>query len=328
MLRHCLVPALALGVAAAALPATAQRDPAPISQGRTSGDLALTADQMRAVNAAQGARITGLESDLANLSGELETLKFLLSQSRGQINDMQADDAVLERLIRDLEDKAEAQENLIEDLMARLDALESGGANAFSPSNGGLAERTISPDTENVFETASSVSDGGQGGPVRLGPPTASNSTADTTGDGLPQGSLGTISATDLPGEAGPLFADAKSRLLRFDYAGAEAAFRAFLDRFSDDPQAGEAQYWLGESLYQQEAYSASGQAYTKMIRDYPDDPRAPEALAKLARSMRLIGDTEKACGALNLLPQRYPNASGVTKNLAAGERARAGCDS
>ena len=146
-------------------------------------------------------------------------------------------------------------------------------------------------------------------------------------GQALPQGSLGTLSASALPGEAAPLFGEAKSRLLQFDYAGAEEAFRAFLARFGDDPQAGEAQYWLAEVLYQQEAYAESGAAYTDMIRSYPDDPRAPEALAKLARSMRLVGDTEQACNALNLLPQRYPNASGVTRNLAAGERVRSGCE-
>lgn len=71
-----------------------------------------------------------------------------------------------------------------------------------------------------------------------------------------------------------------------------------------------------------------SGAAYTTMIRSYPDDPRAPDALVKLARSMRLIGDKQKACVALDTLPKRYPNASGVTRDLAAVERTRSGCDS
>ena len=124
------------------------------------------------------------------------------------------------------------------------------------------------------------------------------------------------------------MFAEAKARLLQFDYAGAETAFRSFLTSFGDDAQAGEAQYWLGEALYQQQAYSEAGQAYTTMIREYPDDARAPEALAKLARSMRLVGDTERACRMLDLLPTRYPEASGVTRNLANGERVRSGCDS
>ena len=150
---------------------------------------------------------------------------------------------------------------------------------------------------------------------------------AAAAGESLPEGSLGTIPASALPGEAGPLFALAKSKLIQFDYAGAEEAFRAFLERFGDDPQAGEAHYWLGESLYQQKAYADSGAAYTTMIRSYPDNPRAPDALVKLARAMRLIGDKEKACLALGTLPSRYPNASGVTRDLAAVERTKSGCD-
>ena len=62
------------------------------------------------------------------------------------------------------------------------------------------------------------------------------------------------------------------------------------------------------------------------MIRSFPDDERAPDALARLARSMRLIGETERACQALRTLPQRYPNASRVVRDLAAVERTRSGC--
>ena len=144
--------------------------------------------------------------------------------------------------------------------------------------------------------------------------------------EGLPEGSLGTIPASALPGQAGPLFAAAKSKLLRYDLAGAEEAFRAFIERFSDDPQAGEAHYWLGEALYQQKAYADAGVAYTTMIRSYPDDQRAPDALVRLARVMRLVGDTEKACLALDTLPKRYPNLSGPTRDLAAVEITQSGC--
>ena len=215
----------------------------------------------------------------------------------------------------------------------RIASLESGAAGLeFTPSDLGAAPNDSDRDmtfagSDALREDAETGAENA-GGPVRISRRAETPDLAETDGNGLPQGSLGTLPASDLPGEAGPLFAEAKTRLLQFDYAGAEQAFRAFLERFSDDPQAGQAQYWLGEVLYQQEAYVESGVAYTQMIRQYPDDPRAPEALAKLARSMRLVGDTERACSALDLLPQRYPNASGVTKNLAAGERVRSGCDS
>lgn len=335
MLRSSCLALTALFILGTAPLADAQRR-AEVVQGTTSGQLALTVEELRVSNAELRARMTGIESDKAQLNGKVETLEFLLSQSRDEINRMQTDDAELERLITRLERRLEAQEKTIADLNRKVADLQPEPAflaetpepniqqadvNTFDETGSGdvIADETEATGPTRIVRRAetASVQEPVSGDIVQAGP----------DGQALPQGSLGTLSASALPGEAGPLFGEAKSRLLQFDYAGAEEAFRAFLARFGDDPQAGEAQYWLAEVLYQQEAYAESGAAYTDMIRSYPDDPRAPEALAKLARSMRLVGDTEQACNALNLLPQRYPNASGVTRNLAAGERVRSGCE-
>ena len=325
---------------------------------------------LRTSNAELGARITGLEADNATLYGKLETLEFLLSQSRDQINDMQADDAEIGRLIGRLERRLTSQTRRIQQLEQDMTVLKS----RLGQTEQGLTDLMAAPEAEaeeisastrlsapaNQAEQITGVNPDGpeaatQPASGELSQPVSRTSSASSEGPAqpvaesaetsampagtndagsvsaseidLPQGSLGSIPASALPGEAGPLFALAKSRLLQFDYAGAEEAFRAFLGQFGDDPQAGEAQYWLAEVLYQQEAYPEAGQAYTTMIRSFPDDPRAPEALAKLARSMRLVGDTEQACAALDLLPTRYPDASGVTRSLAAGERVRADCD-
>ena len=335
MMRMKLIPVLVMGALISASPALAQRRPAEIVQGTTSSDLAATVAELRTNNAELGARLAGVEADRAGLNGQVETLEFLLSQSRDQINQMQADDAEIGRLITRLEERLARQEGEIASLKARLDAAEAKVTARNAESKFGMGDletqkkrelNSLEPAIEDPMPGATA------GGPTRIirsaePEADAGEDIVVTSSAGLPQGSLGTIAASELPGEAGPLFAAAKSRLLQFDYAGAEAAFRAFLTRFSDDPQAGEAQYWLAEALYQQEAYGESGQAYTTMIRQYPEDPRAPEALAKLARTMRLVGDLEKACNALDILPQRYPDASGVTRNLAAGERVRSGCD-
>lgn len=343
MLRTSLISAMAC-IAILSIPdADAQRR-AEVVQGVTSGELAATVDELRASNAELRARMTGIESDKARLNGKVETLEFLLSESREEINRMQGDDAELERLITRLEGRLTDQEKTIADLNQQLAALQPEPAFLSPGSGDGFADAVdsgVAQSQDEIAQQLDAATEAGvelsASGPTRIvrrveAPSTESMSAEPTqlgpNGEPLPQGSLGTLPASALPGEAGPLFAEAKSRLLQFDYPGAELAFRSFLSQFSDDPQAGEAQYWLAEVLYQQEAYPESGAAYTDMIRSYPDDPRAPEALAKLARSMRLVGDTEQACNALNLLPQRYPNASGVTRNLAAGERVRSGCDS
>lgn len=291
-------------------PALAQ---APIRQGVTSQDIAAQNQALQSQNAELRLRIADQEREIAELTGKVETLEFLLGQTRDEVNRMQGDDARIGQVLSEYEQR-------ITQLTRRLDSMSERVANIGTQSEG----MTLGNDSSGAAGPESAVP---ADDTATNSPPRQENFTESSAPQPPQTGSLGTISATDLPGEAGPLFAEAKSRLLQFDYAGAEAAFTEFLQRFGDDAQAGEAQYWLAEVLYQQDEYEASGAAYTQMIRQYPDDPRAPDALVKLARAMRLLGETERACTALNALPQRYPNASGVTVNLAAVERTRAGCD-
>ncbi len=317
-------------LAAAWLPASAQRG-APITQGATSSDIAATTRALLEQNADLQLEVQVLREENARLLGEVETLQFLIGQTRDEVNRMQGDDAEIGRQLSEIQQRLKAQDAKIASLerQTRTPVAASGGSVRYS--DGSIAPRSGS---EGLGDTGNAVSGGSAPGNEPAGVPgetritrTPRPNAPDTSGNPPQTGSLGTIPASALPGEAGPLFEDAKTRLLQFDYAGAERSFRAFLETFGDDPQAAEARYWLGEVLYQQGAYADSGAAYTEMIRTYPDDPRAPEALVKLSRSLRLVGETDKACAVLDTLPKRYPNASGVTRNLAAVERTRSGCD-
>lgn len=298
-------------------PALAQ---APIRQGVTSQDIAAQNQALQSQNAELRLRIADQEREIAELTGKVETLEFLLGQTRDEVNRMQGDDARIGQVLSEYEQR-------ITQLTRRIDSMTERVANIGTQSEGMVAGDPGQTVTVRNADGSVSQRNVPADDTATNSPPRPENFTESSAPQPPQTGSLGTISASDLPGEAGPLFAEAKSRLLQFDYAGAEAAFTEFLQRFGDDAQAGEAQYWLAEVLYQQDEYEASGAAYTQMIRQYPDDPRAPDALVKLARAMRLLGETERACTALNALPQRYPNASGVTVNLAAVERTRAGCD-
>ncbi|MEM9739210.1 MAG: tol-pal system protein YbgF [Pseudomonadota bacterium] len=317
-------------------PALAQA--APIRQGVTSQDLASQLDsqtaQIQRTNAELRLQIGDMEREVAELTGKVETLEFLLSQTRDEVNLMQGDDTAIGNAIRAIEDRLEALDRRMTSMNERIANIGTqSGSRELSVSGPADGQQTVIVRNSDGSVTRrivpSTPSEEDSDGPAYE---TASDAAVDAPATGTAQpiqtGSLGTISAADLPGEAGPLFAEAKARLLQFNYAGAEEAFSEFLEKFGDDEQAGEAQYWLGEVLYQQEEHAASGQAYTEMIRAYPDDPRSPDALVKLARSMRLVGDTSRACAALDALPTRYPDASGVTRNLAAVERTRSGCDS
>ncbi|MEO1475491.1 MAG: tol-pal system protein YbgF [Pseudomonadota bacterium] len=256
-------------------------------------------------NADLALKVRDLESENAQLTGRIETLQFQLSQSREEMNRMRDDD---------------------QEIGVRLEALDQQVANlnrVIAEQNRLILDGQVADDAGEAVIAALSASEPSGGGTSVGGGVSSTQVAASSTPTG---GSLGTISASDLPGSAGPLFADAKARLLRFDYAGAERSFRAFLENFGDDDQAGEAQYWLGEVLYQQGNYNESGAAYRDMIQKFPDDARAPDALVKLGRSLRLVGQSDRACQILDTLGSRYPDASPVTMNLANVERSRSGC--
>lgn len=314
----------------AAIPAHAQRA-APITQGSTTGDLASSTARLQTTTADLKLKVDDLQAENARLNGKIETLEFLLSQSRDEINRMQGDDQEIGRQLSNLSQRLDNQNAKIASLEADAAQVVISAATAGSPADitrsDTLAgtQTEITTDTARIITQPSAQDATGTSGPRQL---TTASRSAGNGSNPLQTGSLGTIPASALPGEAGPLFAEAKSKLIQFDYPAAEQAFRAFLEKFGNDPQAGEAHYWLGEALYQQQALADSGAVFTAMITSYPDDVRAPDALVKLARSLRGIGETENACAALNALPNRYPNASQVTLSLAAVERSRSDCDS
>lgn len=130
-----------------------------------------------------------------------------------------------------------------------------------------------------------------------------------------------------LPAEEGPLFEQAKALLTEAgDFPGANAAFNAFLTRFPKSKSAGDAHYYLGESLLYQDNYAEAAAAYGKLIKDYPKSTHAPTGLVKLARSLRLMGNTAQACRTLGLMSQNFPKAPALAKQLADQERQQAKC--
>lgn len=284
-------------------------------EGR-AGELEAKNNQLQIQNADLSLKLRELQAANEQITGRLETLQFQLGQSNDNLDRMVADDREIGLRLAELDDKIAELEGQLENRIpiirqSDLDNANSAAAGSATPQRPVVQSGTaITSITSRSGSTDSS----------------AANSAA--TSDTPDEGTLGTIPASALPGESGPLFADAKARLLRFDYAGAERSFKAFLTSFGDDPQAGEAQYWLGEVLYQQKSYAESGEAYQTMIRKFPTDVRAPDALVKLGRSLRLVGELETACAVLGTLPSRYPDASPVTRNLANVERSRSDCDS
>ena len=71
--------------------------------------------------------------------------------------------------------------------------------------------------------------------------------------------------------------------VLRKDYALAEDTFQAFLKKYPTDRRAADAQFWLGESLFQRQRYDAAAQAFLDLSTKYAQ-PRQGAGGAAAAR--------------------------------------------
>ncbi|WP_417467276.1 tol-pal system protein YbgF [Maricaulis sp.] len=119
---------------------------------------------------------------------------------------------------------------------------------------------------------------------------------------------------------------DARARLLDGDFDGAQAGFEAFVTDHGDDPRAGEAWYWLGETFFVRNDFTQSADAYIAALRADPEGVRAPDALVRLAASLHGLGRTEDACSTLARFGRQFPNASAASRDRASRESVRAGC--
>ena len=114
--------------------------------------------------------------------------------------------------------------------------------------------------------------------------------------------------------------------LKRQDYPRAEGALREFLKKNPKDPLAGNAQYWLGESLYVRGDYQAAAQEFLTGYQSYPKSAKGPDSLLKLGMAMSHLNQQQGACTALNRISKEYPDASDQIRNTARAERTRLKC--
>jgi tol-pal system protein YbgF len=145
-------------------------------------------------------------------------------------------------------------------------------------------------------------------------------------GSGEPPGPRMATAPPEADVSAKQLYEQAYGYLLQRDYGAAESAFEDFLRRHANDPLAGNAQYWLGESLYVRGQYRAAAGAFLKGYQTYARSPKAPESLLKLAMSLQRLGQKDAACSSYSELTTKFPSAPAHVKSTAQAERQKAGC--
>ncbi len=236
--------------------------------------------------ARQQVQIAELERATTQLTGQLEEFDFR---------------------IRKMEDRLE---RLVADIDFRLSQLENGnGASGAGASNG--AGETLNDRGTKLFGVIE-----GEGQPPQI--PTG----AAATNGSAPQTQTAAV-PTGTPEEQ---YREAFGLLRKQDFVAAEQALGNFVKEHPDDPLAGNAQYWLGETYYVRGQYENAAVAFTEGFQTYPDSTKAPDNLLKLGMSLANLGKNEDACTAFNHLIDNFPNASNVVLDRARQERKNRGC--
>ncbi len=133
-----------------------------------------------------------------------------------------------------------------------------------------------------------------------------------------------TAAAAPLPARA--LFDQALAALNRREYGASETYFQQFLDEYPNDALAGSAQYWFGEAAFASGEYRHAADRFLKTFTNFPNYERAPEALLKLAISLRRLGETAAACDSFAELQRRFPQGPKTVLQRADVEKKRANC--
>lgn len=233
-------------------------------------------------------RVDNLEASVRSLTGEVEQLNYRVNQL------------------------SQRMETVIADIDLRLRQLEGGGG-----SSGATYSSTLAPDQGG--EMAINAAPMG-GGDVDTG------FVAPSGGAGAPQ-TLGMVSATALAGNEDADFEIGMQLLRQGDFDGAQSTFEGFIESYPSSDRLGEANFWLGESLYVRGRYADAATAYLTSARDHADGEKAPDSLLKLGMSLAALGQTDQACSAFNQVARSYPNASERLSRNVARELAANNCN-
>lgn len=114
--------------------------------------------------------------------------------------------------------------------------------------------------------------------------------------------------------------------VLHRDYGLAEQAFRDFLRKYPNKRLTPEAQYWLGESQFQQKHYRDAAKTFLVVSTKYEHSSKAPEALLRLGQSLAAMHQKEAACATLIEVGHKYPHAAASLKRSVAQEEKQTHC--
>jgi tol-pal system protein YbgF len=252
----------------------------------------------------------------------------------------------LEDQMRDLTGRVEQVTNNLEQLRQRIEQINSDYDVRFNQLSGGTGPGLPAPAPPRGSIPESRVA-GGSPAPAALMPPgtivqppdsrgpTPIFNTLTPPGQGSPRQpppappQTAEAETSDTPGATGGTstqqFNRAFGLVKQADYPGAEVALKAFIDAHPNDPLAGNAQYWLGETYYARNKYMEAAAAFAEGYKRWPKGTKAADDLLKLGMSLARADQKKNACIAFAQL-DGLPGANAAIRERAGAEKKHLGC--
>ncbi len=120
------------------------------------------------------------------------------------------------------------------------------------------------------------------------------------------------LPATPSPAEtnvADQLYKRALKDYQEKNYEAAVVNFKQYLKQAPKSPQAGNAQYLIGESLYAQKQYEAAIVAFDEVVQKHSQDPKVVAAMLKQGYAFAELKDARNARFFLQQVQKKYPNS-------------------
>ena len=124
----------------------------------------------------------------------------------------------------------------------------------------------------------------------------------------------GATASTEQEGSPTEVYLQAFGDYASGRYQTAIHGFETFLQRFPNNSYASNAQFWLGDCYFNQQKYPLAVQEFERVLNNYQNASKAPDALLKTAIAQLQLGSTDDARQAIDTLNQRYPKSTATQK--------------
>ena len=233
-----------------------------------------------------------LQQLMLNMQKTLDTqtavLRTLIEQANDNVNSMKATVADLQKTDRQNLASANSRfDSMNNQLQALSESLEE-AKSRISKLNDQIAQ------TQNIIQTLNR-------------PPAASDGAAG--GANGPNGAVGNSAASPPAPDPETLYKSAYGDYTTGRYDLAIAGFEQYVQLFPETDLASNAQFYIGDSYYDQQKYEQAIEAYNACMEKYPDGNKTAAAQLKKGYALLSLGRTAAGERELRALVRRFPSS-------------------